>query len=127
MTACSSANPELLICACYGRSCSVITSMQTGGHVRQSECGGFLQERPTRRSPRLSTNPSPTLLNEVQAGRNTSRELQGEDGIPPAVVLGCRLRRWSRIELGAAIGRTPRQAAELRRARIKRLKRGASK
>ncbi|MDB5957686.1 hypothetical protein [Ramlibacter sp.] len=80
---------------------------------------------------------TPILLTDEQSAaafhvsKRKFHELQSEPWMPRPVALGPRLLRWSRTELEAAVARMPRQTertepAELARARIDRIKDGAT-
>lgn len=80
----------------------------------------------------------PTLLTDEQAAASLGvsvrkfHDLRDELWMPRPVVLGPRLLRWPRVEIESAVARMPRQEAkapepaQLRRAKIEKLKAGAS-
>ena len=87
----------------------------------------------TPRGPDPRTGSTPILLSDEQArslfgvGLRTWLGLIGQAWMPEPVTLGPRLRRWVREELFAAVQRMPRgsrpqEPAQLRRARIERMK-----
>ncbi len=101
------------------------------------------QAHNTAASPDAARRNSPVrfasaaLLTDEQAAREvlgisprTFAEVMKESWMPRPIQLGPRLRRWSRLELEAAIQNAPRQAepasepAQLRRAKIDRMKAG---
>lgn len=85
----------------------------------------------------IETNPvAPVLLTDAESaallgiGARTFHELRDEPWMPRPIVLGPRLVRWSRVELEQSVSHMPRQSqrsepAELRRARIDRMKAAA--
>ena len=80
----------------------------------------------------------PVLLNDDQAAAclgvsvRKFHDLRKEEWMPRPVVLGPRMLRWPRAEIEAAVATMPRLAeagpepAQLRRAKIERMKSGAS-
>lgn len=80
----------------------------------------------------------PTLLTDEQAAASLGvsvrkfHDLREEAWMPRPVVLGPRLLRWPRVEIEGAVARMPRQEAkapepaQLRRAKIEKMKAGAS-
>ena len=106
-----------------------------GTTLRQTQSNGKADRPASRQSPVRSA--SAALLTDEQAARDvfgvsprTFAEVLKEPWMPKPIQLGPRLRRWSRVELEAAIVNAPRQAqpggepAQLRRAKIERMKAG---
>lgn len=108
----------------------------TGGRtLRQTPADSGAGGDRRRQSPIRSA--SAALLTDEQAARDvlgmsprTFAEVMKAPWMPKPIVLGPRMRRWVRAELEAALVNAPRQTtqgsepAQLRRAKIERMKAG---
>lgn len=106
-----------------------------GGGLRQTASATAARGDAAALPPAHSAVIAPALLTDDQAaaflgvGSRKFREMQDDGLLPAPIVLGPRHRRWSRVDLDAAIAAMPRQSAkaaepaQLLRTRIERAKR----